>query len=125
MAAARKRMTRCAVPASCKVHGRHRPGKNGVVRETPKGQTFEKRRRKRPKCNTVIRDRDLRWELPLRSKETFYETLGQIIGLEVVKRTVEFSVGLWKMNVKTLWMSRPHPNGRRHSSAAYSYESDM
>jgi hypothetical protein len=42
---------------------------------------FEKRRRARSKCNNGIRDRGLRRELRLGRKETFYEGLGQIIGL--------------------------------------------
>lgn len=37
----------------------------------------------------------------LRSKETFYECLGQIIRLEVTKQTVEFSNKLRKMSVRT------------------------
>jgi hypothetical protein len=76
MAAAHRRMTHHTVRASRKGNARHRPGKNDVVRETPKGWTFEKRCWKRPKYNTVIRDRGLRQELPLGSKETFYEVLG-------------------------------------------------
>jgi hypothetical protein len=50
-----------------------------------------------------------REQLHLESKETFYEALGQIIGLEVVKQAVEFSVGLQKMCVKTSWRSQQPP----------------
>jgi hypothetical protein len=37
-----------------------------------------------------------------KARGVFYETLRQIIGLEVAKRAVEFSIGLRKMSVKTL-----------------------
>jgi hypothetical protein len=60
---------------------------------------LEKTHQTRPKCNNGIRDRGLRRELHLGSKETFYEALGQIIGVEVAKGAVEFSTGLRKMTV--------------------------
>jgi hypothetical protein len=44
-------------------------------------------------------------ELHLGSKETFYEALGQTVGLQVVKRAVRFSIGLRKVSDWTLWRS--------------------
>jgi hypothetical protein len=94
LAATRIQMTHCAIPAWHKGHGhkgltvekrrQKNHTKDNVVRGTPAGQTFEKRCWARSKRNNGIRDRGLRWELCLGSKEIFYEALGQISGLEVV-----------------------------------------
>jgi hypothetical protein len=35
--------------------------------------------------------------------ETFKETLG----LEIAKRIARTSIGLWKMNIRTLWRGHP------------------
>jgi hypothetical protein len=51
------------------------------------------------RCAPTLRDRGLRRELHLGREETFYEALRQIIGVEVAKRVVEFSIGLQKMTV--------------------------
>jgi hypothetical protein len=74
---------------------------------------FEKRRWAQPKRNNGIKNRGLRRELRLRSKEIFYEALGQIIGPEVVKRVLESSVKLQKLGDWTLRMSRPPPKGKK------------
>jgi hypothetical protein len=118
MAATRRRMTRRAVPAPRKGHGRQGPGKDNVVSGKPKGLTFENRRQARHKRNNGIRDRGLRRELCLGSKEIFYEALGQINRLEVVKRAVESSVRLRKMSVKILWRSQPPPKRKKRLLAA-------
>jgi hypothetical protein len=52
-----------------KGHSRHGAGKDDVVRGTPKGRAFEKRRLARPQLN-----RGQRRELRLRSKKTFWAT---------------------------------------------------
>jgi hypothetical protein len=109
LAAARGQLTRSSVSASRKGHGCQGPGRDRVARRAPKGWTLKKRCQARPKRNKGIRDLGLRRELHLGSKETFYEALGQIIGLEVTKQAVEFSFGLQKMSVKTLWRSWPPP----------------
>jgi hypothetical protein len=109
LAAACGWLTRCTIPASRKGHGHQGPGRDNVARRALKGRTLEKGRRALPKRNSGIRDRGLRWELHLGSKETFYEALRQNIGLEVAKRAVEFFIGLWKISVKTLWRSWPPP----------------
>jgi hypothetical protein len=75
-----------AAPAPRKGHCRQGPGRDNVVRGTPKGRNFEMRHRAQPKRNSGIRDRVLRREPRLGSKEA----LGQIIGLEVAERAVEF-----------------------------------
>jgi hypothetical protein len=64
--------------------------------------------RHKQKCNNGIRKRDLKQQLCLGSKETFYEALGQIIRLEIVKRTIGSSVMIQKMNVTTSWRSVGH-----------------
>jgi hypothetical protein len=94
--AARRWMTRRAVPAPHKGRGRHRPRKDDV-RGTPKGRMFEKRWWRRPKATTAQGTET--WD---GSKKVFYEDLGQIIGLKV-----KTSVGLRKMSVKTLWRNQP------------------
>jgi hypothetical protein len=63
-------------------------------------------------------DQGLRQKLHLGSKEIFYETLEQLIGLEVVKRAVGSSIGLWKMSVKTLWRSQSPPKWKKRLLAA-------
>jgi hypothetical protein len=85
LTSARWRMTRRAIHAPRRGHSREGPGKDDLLRGTQKGYIFEKRRRAGPKCNNDIRDRGPRQELGLGSKETFYEALEQIIGLEVAK----------------------------------------
>jgi hypothetical protein len=107
LAVTRGRMTRHAIPAPCKGHGRQGPDKDDVVRGTPKGRTFEKTRRARPKSNNGISNQRPRRELHLGSKETFYEGLRQIIGLEVTKRAVASSIRVQKMSVTTLLRSPP------------------
>jgi hypothetical protein len=76
--------------------------KGQCLRETPKGRTFGKRHRGQEKCNNGVRDRGLRQELRLGSKETFYEALGQIVLPDFTKRAFEFSVGLREMSVKDI-----------------------
>jgi hypothetical protein len=83
--------------------------KDDVVRRTPKGRALEESRLARSKQNSGIRYRGLRRELSLGSKKTFYEALRQTLGLEVVKRTVGYSIGLWEVGDWTLWRSRPPP----------------
>jgi hypothetical protein len=48
-----------------------------------------------------------------------YEGLGQMIGLEVAKRAVEFSIGLLKMSDRTLWRSRTPPKQKKRLLAAW------
>jgi hypothetical protein len=72
----------------------------------------------RPKCNNGIREQGLRREQRLGRKEAFYESLGQIIGLEVVKRAVKSSIGLRKISVKTVWRSRPRSKKKKRLLAA-------
>jgi hypothetical protein len=45
LAAARGRLTLLAIPAPHKGHSHQGPGKDDAVRGTPKGRTFDKRRR--------------------------------------------------------------------------------
>jgi hypothetical protein len=89
-----------------------------IVQGNPKGQTLRKRCWAQPKCNNDIRDQGLRQQLCLGSNKTFYEALGQIIGLEVMKQAVEFAIGLQKMSVKTLWRSQPPPKGKKRLHTA-------
>jgi hypothetical protein len=58
------------------------------------------------------------YELHLGSKMTFYEALGQTIGLEIMKQTVGSFVRIIKMSVKTLWRSQPPSkrNKRLHTA---------
>jgi hypothetical protein len=69
-------------PASCKGHDHQGPGMDNVVHRTPKGRTFEKRHWAQQKCNNGWRNRGLKQQLHLGSKVTFYEALGQTIGLD-------------------------------------------
>jgi hypothetical protein len=80
LATARGRVTRRAIPAPHKGHGRQGPGKDNVAQGTPKGRMFGKRREARSECNNGIRNRDVRQQLRLGSKgnvnETFRESSG-------------------------------------------------
>jgi hypothetical protein len=49
-----------------------------------------------PECNNGIRNRGLKEQLHLGSKETFYEALGQTIGLEIMKCTVGSTLRIQK-----------------------------
>jgi hypothetical protein len=96
--------------------GHHNPWKrrtkDDVVRGAPKGRTFQKRRRKQPKFNNGIRDRGLKQQLRLGSKENFKEALERTIVFKIVKLAAGSSVRIKKMSVKTLWRSRP-PSKRK------------
>jgi hypothetical protein len=48
-------------------------------------RTVKKRQQKGPELNNGIRNRGLKEEVHLGSKDIFYEVLGQTIGLEIVK----------------------------------------
>jgi hypothetical protein len=93
--------TRCAIPALRKGHGRRGPGK------TP---------------GNGIGGRSRRQELCLGSKETFYVVLGQTHRLEIVKRVVRFSIGLWKVTDWTSWRSQPPPKRKKRLQIAYKLE---
>jgi hypothetical protein len=112
LAATRGRVTCRAIPAPRKGHGRQGPGKDNVVRGTPKGQTFKKRRWKGPECNNGIRDRGLKGQLRLGSKMAFNKTVRQTFGLEVAKRVLEFSIKMRKISDWTLWRFHPLRNER-------------
>jgi hypothetical protein len=56
LAAAHRRMTRCAVIAPCKGHGHWGSGKDSVVQGTQKGQTFMKKCLAKVECNNGMRD---------------------------------------------------------------------
>jgi hypothetical protein len=94
---------------------RKRQTKDDVVRGTPKGWTFEKRRRTQLKCSDGVRDRDL---LCLGIKENVNKALRQTIELEIIKQVVRSSFRIHKMSVKTLWRSRPRPNRKKGLATA-------
>jgi hypothetical protein len=93
----RRRFTHHAAPALQKGRGHKGPGKM---------------------LGNGSRGRSRRRELDLGSKGTFYETLGQTIGLEIVKRTVGSSMRIQKTSVKTLWRSWPLPKQKRRWNTA-------
>jgi hypothetical protein len=131
-AAFRGWLTRRAVPATRKGHVRKGPGKrcrrNGVrgpgetsgtrmggrslkkrqtrdvVRETPEGRTYRKKRRTRPECNSGIRrlsktsgngvrGRIMKRAQRLETKRTHHDTTRQDQRLEIVKIAAESSIG--------------------------------
>jgi hypothetical protein len=108
LAAARRRMNRRAILAPRKGHGRQGPGGDDVVPEPLNDGHLA-----RPKRHNGISDRGLRRQLPLGSMKIFHEALGQIAGLEVAKRAVEFSVGLPEVSYWTLCRGGPLRNERR------------
>jgi hypothetical protein len=105
LAAGRRRLNRRAVPV-------WRTGR------THKGPTFEKRRRKGPKCKNGIKDRDARWQLRLRKERTSNKTFRHTVELKVAKKIVGTSIKLRKMSVRTLLRSRPPPRRIKRLLAA-------
>jgi hypothetical protein len=114
-------------PAVVYQNPRKRRTRDNFARGVPAGQKFERKRRKDPECNNGIKDRGARRQLHLRKKRTtsngirgrsrrqelrlgsvkiLYETLGQILDLEDVKRAVGISIGLRKVSDWTMWGSR-------------------
>jgi hypothetical protein len=76
--------------------------KDDDVRRTPKGLTFKKRQWTRPECNSGIRDRGARLQLP---SKIFRRT----IKLEIEKLIVGSSVRLRRKSVWAVWRSQPPP----------------
>jgi hypothetical protein len=99
-------MTYGTIPAPCKGHGCQGPGKDDDVHETPKGRTLEIRHQAWPKRNNGIKDQGLGWE-------TFYEALGQIIKLEVLKQRVTSSIRVRSGSSWRVITMRNKPWGRK------------
>jgi hypothetical protein len=93
-------------------------GRDSEFRGTPKGQTFEKRRRTRPECNNGIRDRGIREQLVLGCKKTVNEVLRQTLGLEIANRIVGSFIKLQRTSVWTLWRGRSPPKRKYRLSTA-------
>jgi hypothetical protein len=100
LAAARERLTRRAIPVPQKGHSRVRSGKDDV-RGAPKGRTFVKRSRTKPRRKNGIRDEGLK-QLRLGSKGNINEIFRDNLGLEITKRIAGTSVMIRKISVKTL-----------------------
>jgi hypothetical protein len=94
------------------------PTKDNVVRGTPKGRTFEKRRRRQHKFNNGIIDRGLKQQLRLGGKGSVNETLRQTIVLKVIKLAAGSCIRIPKMSVKTLCRSRPPPKRKKRLPTA-------
>jgi hypothetical protein len=88
-----------------------------VSKGAPNGWMLERRQQTCQEGRNGIRDQDLKEHLRLRSQRAFSKVLGQIIGLEAAKQAVEFSIRLWKMNVRTFWRgwSLPKRKKRLHT----------
>jgi hypothetical protein len=93
LAAARKWITRRAIPARHKGRGH-------------KGLMI-KRRRKDPECNNGIKNWGTRWQLHRGSERAFNKTVRQALKLEVLKQAVWICVELWKVTDWTLWRGWP------------------
>jgi hypothetical protein len=112
--------------------------RENIVQGIRKGRTFGRRRRVQPECNNGIRDRDVKEQLRLRKKRTdngirgrnrkrelrlgsvkTYETLGQTVELEVMKRAVGTSIRQRKMSVRTLWKGRPPPKRKNTHTSSF------
>jgi hypothetical protein len=122
LAAAYRRMTRCAVPAQCKGHGHQGPGQDNVVQGTPQGWTLVKGRWANLKGNKGIRDRSARQQLRLRKERSTSKGIRgrsrrqephlgrkareQSHELEVAKQIFGTFIRLRKMSVRTLWTGR-------------------
>jgi hypothetical protein len=68
---------------------------------------------KGPGCNNGIRNRNLKEQLCLRSKEKLQDALGKSIGLETVKSTFRPLSRIRKMTINILWRSRPPPKRKK------------
>jgi hypothetical protein len=146
------RFTRRAVPAVRKGHVRRGPGKrcrrNGVrgpgktsgsrmegrslkqrrpeyvVRGTAEVRTDEKRRRKRPECNSGIRRLSktsgngkrgmiVKGDQRPEAKRTHHEAIRKSLFMEITKLIFESSVGIWEPRDELLWKCRPPPKRKR------------
>jgi hypothetical protein len=88
-------------------------GKDRAVPRTQKRRTFGKRHRAKPEGINGIRDRDIKEHLRLGNERTSSRIIRKALVLEIVKRGVEPSVRIEKMNVGTLWMGRPPPKRKK------------
>jgi hypothetical protein len=79
LAAARGRMTHCAIPAP-RTGRRQGPGRINVERGAHNGRTLEMGRRKGPECNSEIKDRGARRQICQGSERAFKKTVRQILG---------------------------------------------
>jgi hypothetical protein len=61
------------------------------------------------KGGSGIRNRDLMEHIHVGSKRAFSKIIKKTFRLDVVKRAVEFSIGLEKMSERTLWRGWPPP----------------
>jgi hypothetical protein len=113
LAAAWRRMTRDAIPAPRKGHGRKGPGRDSVAKGAPKGWTLERRRRTHPECSRGIKDRGARRQPRLRKERTSGRIFRKTVQLEMKKRTVVSSTGLRKVSYWTMWRGRPPPKRKK------------
>jgi hypothetical protein len=100
LAAARRQMTRRAVPA-------RRKGRSH------KDPTVEKRRRKGPECNNGIRNRSASQQLRLRKERTSGRIFRKTVELEIEKRIVWPSTGLREVSDWTFRRSLPPPKRKK------------
>jgi hypothetical protein len=91
------------------------------VRGAPKGRTFAKGRRTKPKRNKGMRNRGLKQQLRLGSKGNINETFRENLGLEITKGIAGTSVMIRKISVETLWRNQPPPKRkkRRHKHSPH------
>jgi hypothetical protein len=102
-------MTRRAIPAPRKGHGRQPPGKDNVARGTSIGRTFGKRHRAQQEGGNGIGDQDLKEQLRLESKRASGKIFRKAVVLEILKRRVESS-----FRIRTLWHPCLHIPWGRH-----------
>jgi hypothetical protein len=97
LAAAGRKMTRCAGVARHEGYKRKRQNKDDVAPRRPKGRTFGRRRWKYPERNNVIRNPGTKRQLRLKFEETSEEFDRKALDLEFVKRATGMSSRLRKI----------------------------
>jgi hypothetical protein len=67
----------------------------------------KKRRWTYPQCKGGVRDESWIQKLRVGGSKTLYDTVRQILGLEVATRVVELSVGMREIRDGICWKARP------------------
>jgi hypothetical protein len=83
------------------------------VREALEEWMLERRQLMHQEWSSGIKDQDLKEHLCLRKERTSGRIFRQTIELEITKLTVGTSIGLWKMNVRTLCRDQPPPKRKK------------
>jgi hypothetical protein len=104
LAFARERLTRRTIPAPRRGHGQGRCTKSPLRTDVYEGTSGETEKEQRH--NEAAATTGKQWN-------SFNDTFRQNLGPEILKRAVEFSIGLRKMSDWIFWRTRPPRKRKR------------